>query len=54
MVKMKSLKALKCTKHNIIKDEDLGGVMFCSKCLDEGLQNLIDLGIIEDPRKDKV
>jgi len=26
----------KCKKHNIYKEADLGGVMFCDKCLFEG------------------
>jgi len=30
---------MKCRKHNVKKDVDLGGIMFCRKCLEESKFN---------------
>ena len=37
----------KCKKHKIKKEVDIGGVMFCEKCLEEGVERMEKSGVLE-------
>jgi hypothetical protein len=40
-----------CKKHELKKNVDLGGVMFCKKCLEEGIKRYEEGGFFKKDAK---